>query len=170
MVFANWRNFDGKLVWPIFPDDYIWGIEVYHTWNQCVLEQVGKDVCIPCPDWWSVWYTVSNVFNGAIAKAPQGPGWEFINSLRPRQNRRHFPDIFKCILLKENKWISINMSTKLVPKGPINNIPALVQLTAWCRLSDKSLSDQWWYVYWRIYASLGLNELYCNDCIHFRLN
>ena len=47
------------------------------------------------------------------------------NTLRPRQNGPHFPDdIFKCIFLNENVWISIRISLKFVPKGPINNIPA----------------------------------------------
>ena len=30
---------------------------------------------------------------------------------------------------------------KFVPKGPINNIPALVQIMAWCRPGDKPLSE-----------------------------
>ena len=30
---------------------------------------------------------------------------------------------------------------KFVPKGPINNIPALVQIMAWLRSSDKPLSE-----------------------------
>ena len=52
-----------------------------------------------------------------------------VNTLRPRQNGRHFPDdIFKCIFLNENIWISIEISLKFVPKGQINNIPALVQM------------------------------------------
>ena len=38
------------------------------------------------------------------------------NTLRPRQNGRHFPDaIFKWIFLNENIWISINISLKFVP-------------------------------------------------------
>ena len=46
-------------------------------------------------------------------------------TLRPRQNGRYFPeDIFKCIFLNENVWISIKLSLKIVHKGPINNIPA----------------------------------------------
>ena len=50
-----------------------------------------------------------------------------VNTLRPRQNGRHFADdIFKCILLNENVWSSIKISLKFVRKGPINNIPALV--------------------------------------------
>ena len=49
------------------------------------------------------------------------------NTLRPRQNGRHFADdILKCIFLNENVWIPIEISLKFVPKGPIDNIPALV--------------------------------------------
>ena len=82
------------------------------------------------------------------------------NSLRPRRNRRHFADaIFKCIFLNENVWIVLKISLKFVPKVRINNIPALVQMMAWRRPGDKPLSEQWWSVYWRIYASLSLNEL-----------
>ena len=64
------------------------------------------------------------------------------NTLRPRQNGRHFPDdIFKCIFLNENAWIPIKISLKFVPKGPINKIPSLVQITAWRRSGDKPLSE-----------------------------
>ena len=35
-------------------------------------------------------------------------------------------DILKCIFLKENVWIPIEISLKCVPKGAIDNIPALV--------------------------------------------
>ena len=35
-------------------------------------------------------------------------------------------DIFKCIFLNENYKISIKSSLKFVPKGPIDNKPALV--------------------------------------------
>ena len=60
---------------------------------------------------------------------------------RPRQNNHHFPDdIFKCIFLNENLWISIKCSLR-VPKGPTNNIPALVQKMAWHRVGDKPLSE-----------------------------
>ena len=65
------------------------------------------------------------------------------NTLRPRQNGRHFvDDTFKRIFLKENVEISIKISMKFVPKGPINNIPALVQIMAWRRTGDKPLSEQ----------------------------
>ena len=65
-----------------------------------------------------------------------------INTLRLRQNSRHFSDdTFRCIFLNKNVWISINISPKLVLKGPINNIPALVQIMAWRRSGDKPLSE-----------------------------
>ena len=65
-----------------------------------------------------------------------------VNSLRPRQNRRHFADdVLNCNFLNENVWIPIKISLKFVPKGPINNIPALVKIMAWCRTGDKPLSE-----------------------------
>ena len=58
-------------------------------------------------------------------------GTQWINTLRPRQNGRHFPDhIFQC-----------KISLKFVPKGPINNIPTLVQIMAWHRPGNKPLSE-----------------------------
>ena len=51
----------------------------------------------------------------------------FINTLRPKQNDRHLADdTFKHIFLNENVRISIKISLKFVPEGPINNIPSLV--------------------------------------------
>ena len=82
-----------------------------------------------------------------------------INTFGLRQNGRRFPDdIFKCIFLKENVWILIKISLKFVHKGPINDIPSLVQIMAWRRQAASHYLNQWWLVYWRIYASLGLNE------------
>ena len=63
-------------------------------------------------------------------------------------------NIYKCIFLTENVWISLNISRKFVLEVRINNIPALVQTTkrqAIIRTND-GLS------YWRIYAPLGLDE------------
>ena len=58
-----------------------------------------------------------------------------------------------CIILyflNENLWIMIKISLKFLPKGPNNNIPALVQIMAWRQPGDKP---------WHMYASLGLSEL-----------
>ena len=68
--------------------------------------------------------------------------YRMFNTLRPRQNGRLFADdVFKCIFLNEYVWISLKISLKFVPKVPINNIPALVQILAWHRSSDKPLSE-----------------------------
>ena len=68
--------------------------------------------------------------------------YTLLDTLRLGQNGRHFPDsIFKCIFLNENIWISIYISLKFVPKGPIKNIPALVWKMAWPRPGDKPLSE-----------------------------
>ena len=75
-------------------------------------------------------------FNGYTPRNPD------INTLRPRQNSLRLPDdIFKWIFLNENVWISIEIPLKFVPTGPINNIPALVQIMAWRRSGDKPLSE-----------------------------
>ena len=85
------------------------------------------------PQWinenlWAFWYGVTR------------PQW--VNTLKPRQNGRHFPDdIFKWIFLNENIWILIKISLKFVPRGSINNIPALVRIMAWRRPGDKPLSE-----------------------------
>ena len=66
----------------------------------------------------------------------------WLNTLRLRQNGWQFADdIFKCIFLNENLWISFKISLRFVPKGPICNIPALVQIMAWHRPVDKTLSE-----------------------------
>ena len=68
--------------------------------------------------------------------------YPWLNSLRPRQNGRLFADdTFKRIFLNENIRILTKNSLKFVPKGLINNIPALVLIMAWRRPGDKPLSE-----------------------------
>ena len=79
---------------------------------------------------------------GWRAHAPTNNPHHNINTLRSRQNGRHFSDdILKCIFFYENICISTKFSLKFVAKSSINNIPALVQLMAWCRPGDESLSE-----------------------------
>ena len=90
-----------------------------------VFKTVRSENCV------SIWHTIPYYRNYQ----------KQISTLRPRQNGRHFPDdIFKCISFNENVWISIKISLKFVPKGPINNIPALLRIMAWRRPCDKRLS------------------------------
>ena len=86
------------------------------------------------------WYEDIVDWNGSCGRdhALQIP----FNTLRPRQNGRRFADdTFKRIFLNENVRISIKISLKFVPKGPINNNPELVQIMAWRRSGDKPLSE-----------------------------
>ena len=65
-----------------------------------------------------------------------------LNTLRLRQNGRHLPDdIFKCILLNEDVVISIKILLKFVWRGPINNIPVLVQIMTWHRPGENPSSE-----------------------------
>ena len=50
-------------------------------------------------------------------------------------------DIFKRVLLNENIRISTKISLIFVPKGAIDNRPALVQIMAWHWTGDKPLSE-----------------------------
>ena len=49
--------------------------------------------------------------------------------------------IFKCIFLNENDIILIQISLKFVPRSPVDNKPALVQVMAWHRIGNKPLSE-----------------------------
>ena len=66
---------------------------------------------------------------------------DLFNTLKPKENVRHFADIFKSIFLNENVWIQINVSPKFVLQDPIENIPALVQIMAWRWSGDKPLYE-----------------------------
>ena len=49
-------------------------------------------------------------------------------------------DIFKYIF-NEGVWISITISLRFVPKGPIDYKSALVQVMAWHRAGEKPLPE-----------------------------
>ena len=50
-------------------------------------------------------------------------------------------DIFRCIFLNENVWISLMISLKFVSRGPINNILGLVQIMAWRQSGAEPLPE-----------------------------
>ena len=82
------------------------------------------------------------VYSSRARQAPRAPAHKYINTLRPRPNRRQFADdTFKCIFENENEWILPRISLKFVPKVRINNISALVQIMAWRRPGDRPLSE-----------------------------
>ena len=62
--------------------------------------------------------------------------------LMPRQNGCDFADdAFKCIFLNDKVKILIKTSLEFLCKCPINNIPALVDIMAWCQPCDKPLFE-----------------------------
>ena len=88
------------------------------------------------------WYGYPRQVSPADSLAQQQLQHIYLTHLRRRQNGQLFADaIFKCIFLNKNVWIPIKLSLKFVSKGPINNIPALVQIMAWRQPGDKPLSE-----------------------------
>ena len=86
------------------------------------------------------WWLMQQAITAWCNMESLGPQW--LNTLRPRENWHHFADdIFKYSFLNENVWNPITISLQFVPKVPINNIPALVQLMTWRRPNDKPLSE-----------------------------
>ena len=70
---------------------------------------------------------------------------EDCNLFIPGENGRHFAeDIFRCIIVNETFYISIQISLKFVPTGPIDNNQALFQIMAWCRIATHHYSNQCW--------------------------
>ena len=102
---------------------YIWMLKVANTFVQ---KEVSGNQSSDAKKW------LHMILHGTVC----------VNTLRPRQNGRHFADdMFKWIFLNENVWIPIEISLKFVPKGSINNNPALFQIMAWRRPGDKPLSE-----------------------------
>ena len=66
----------------------------------------------------------------------------FHNSSPSEKSGHLFADnIFRCILTNDKLCILIKISLKFVPKGPIDNNQALVQIMAWRQIGDKPLSE-----------------------------
>ena len=121
----------------------------------------GPDLCHQCTCRYSAaWKTIdiffqtSQIFKYSIS--PLQTGWRYSKRLTRSSkisesflthwgrdkmdaiSQTTFPSTF---FLNENVWIPIKISLKFVPKGRINNIPALVQIMAWRRPGDKPLSE-----------------------------
>ena len=74
-------------------------------------------------------------------------GWDKLPLIRRRHFQMHFLE-----------WISLKISLTFVPRIRINNITTSVQMIILAQATSYYL-EQPWLVYWRIYVSLGLNEL-----------
>ena len=110
------------------------------TWfcYQLIAKPGNKTATVSWPDPYIVQFHYNTVQYNTLLHTAH---W-WLNTLRLSQNGCHFPDnIFKCIFSNENVKVLIKISLKFVPKGPINNIPALVQIMAWRWPGDKPLSE-----------------------------
>ena len=110
------------------------------SWPQCVNETAPAASSLPTRVHCNQGQTVHYGWSWYMITA-NGQSCLF-NSLRPRWNKCHFADdIFKYIFLNENVLSLIEISLKFIPKGPINNTPALVQIMACRRPGDKPLPE-----------------------------
>ena len=83
-----------------------------------------------------------------------------LNTLRQRQNGRRFADdVFKCIFWNENvefrlkfHWSLFLTFQSTIFQHCFRYWPSAVQATS-------LYQNQWWLIYWCIYASFGLSEL-----------
>ena len=127
-----------------------WGQDTCHIICQfsCLIVRVS-DALAPNRSQWRRWKYIPQHQNILLLPnlslnsfhVPECPLAQ-LNTLRPRQNGRHFADdIFEYIFLNQNVSISMKISLNFVSEGPIDNIPALVQIMAWRRPSDKPLSE-----------------------------
>ena len=100
--------------------------------------------CCFSPIWqqWRAYITMSDVSDarrvsqGTAPLVPAGSDQDLI------QNGLHFPDdISNDNFFDENCHVLMQISPKFVPKGPIVNKPALVQIMAWRRTCDKPLAE-----------------------------
>ena len=66
---------------------------------------------------------------------------KYVNASPPHKMAAIFADIFKCTFFNEIDRILIQISMKYVPRSPIDNKPALVQVMAWRRIGDKPLPE-----------------------------
>ena len=75
----------------------------------------------------------------------------------PGQDGRHFAEgIFRCISMNEEFSVLIRISLKFVPKGPIDNNPALVKIMGWWQAIIWTNADR---IHLHICVALGGDEL-----------
>ena len=84
-----------------------------------------------------------------------------INTLRPRQNGLHFADdIFKRIFMHQKMYeFRLRIHWNLFLRFQLTIFQYWFRNWLGADQATSHYLNQWWLVYWRIYASLGLNEL-----------
>ena len=67
-------------------------------------------------------------------------------------------DNFKCIVMNEKLWISIQISLTFVPRGPIDYNSALFHVVAWHRTGDNPLPEPMLTQFINAYMQPSLNN------------
>ena len=92
-----------------------------------------------------MWYSIIELelFLGNIKLDENGTYvWVFLTHLPLDKMAAFLQMIFSdAFSWMENFCISFKISLKFVPKGPIDNNPAMVQIMAWGQIGDKLLSE-----------------------------
>ena len=82
------------------------------------------------------------------------------NTLRSRQNGRHFADdILKYIFLKKMHEFHLRFHLSLFLRFELTIFQHWFRYWLGAGQATSHYLNQWWLVYWHIYASLGFNEL-----------
>ena len=111
--FKSYRGYKRRLSFKIFQFSYVWNL-----WNKHILCR------LEC--WkWKIYqneemkyliFNCNEILEHTNIILEITHSMSIINTLRPRQNKRHFPDgILEWIFLNEKVWISIKFSLKFFP-------------------------------------------------------
>ena len=149
--FSIWRCHLASIRIPITEIRRPWPPYFYdehsHTWKDRLYIETGPSsltpVCVTSPHWADtthiLLYVCTTTSHEILVKHCVVPFNQHIGAEIKWTpfSRRHFQMDF----LNEDVWIWIKISLKFVPRGLINNNPALVQTIACRRPSDKPLSE-----------------------------
>ena len=104
--------------------------------------------------------TVTSETHSIIRRRWLNKSHESINTLRPRQDGRHFADdICKCTFLNEMLEISLKCHWNLFIRVKLTIFQHWFRKWLGADQATSHYQHHWWLFYWRIYSSLGLDEL-----------
>ena len=123
---------------------------IYHSLCDHCMRATQSPLCVTLYDvvslwhvliWWAIWDITVMMEVGW--RSVQGPGSRDLSTHLPLDKMAAIlaDDNFKCIFLNGNDRILMQISLKFVPRSPIENKKALVQVMAWRPTGDKTLSE-----------------------------
>ena len=89
-----------------------------------------------------------------------------LNTLRPRQNGHWFQDDkFKCVPWMKIQNCGLRSHRSLCPRDHLTIFQLWFRWLLGAGWATSRYLNQWWLVYWRLFASLGHNDLMLNHFI-----